>query len=114
MPRNNVKIFNKEEMNTINSLLITKVDSEKYGVLIYGTKRPNRATFHDGNKSFRVNMMNKIKHSLYISPVAIRFYIEMNDANISLFDVQNAINLCWLQYEPITKMTILNNIKKFK
>ena len=80
-------------------------------VIVCGVKRPSRETIHKKEK-FRINLFN-LKIIFTITPEAIKIYEEINDDGVSLFDVQNAINLTLLQYEEINTENVKNNLRKY-
>lgn len=98
MARNNVKILTKNELLRLNSQYIFTYDDNN---IIVSNRHYNRTTLHDRHKSFFIN--SKVR-KITLTTTGIEIWIELQDEEqfkeYSLFDVQNAINMLYVMYQP--------------
>lgn len=98
MTRNNVKLLTKNELLRLNSQYIITYDDNN---IIVGNRHYNRTTLHDRNKSFFIN--SKVR-KITLTTSAIEIWIKLQEEkefkDYTLFDVQNAVNMLYVMYQP--------------
>lgn len=98
MARNNVKVLTKNELLRLNSQYIITYDDDN---IIVGNRYYNRTTLHDRHSSFFIN--SKVR-KITLTTTAIEIWIELQGEeqykDYTLFDVQNAINILYVMYQP--------------
>ena len=102
--KNHVKWYDDDQLRILNSYYTISFEDEK--ILVSGKRRPNRVTYHDIYKKFKLNFfeLNKL---MTISPESIDMWLQLGTDMYSLISVQNAMNYLYITYQEITKEKIL-------
>ena len=107
---NNCKVLSKEELAFMNA---------KYNFWISGdyicVKCMNRArvTPHKKTEKFSINVKHIRKITYSVTAIQLFEKLQTSDStrDYSLTDIQNAINICRITYQPITDEQILKILK---
>lgn len=108
MPRRNIHLLTEDDRRYLNEKYIFGLHDNMLSVK---TVNYNRITLHPLDKKIE---LSTIIRKLTINPDAIKFWYD-NVANkrsdITLIDIQNAINILTVSYQDITFENILDVLK---
>lgn len=109
MPKNNVHVLTEEELRTFKNKYLISIEDNK--ILV---KFPNyaRVTVHDIDKPFAINAKNFRK--ICFSMEAINYWKKFvkQKSRYTLFDVQNAINILYVTYQPVNEKNVKTILAK--
>lgn len=103
----NLRALTDEELDFIDSNYVFEVLENKY--IIVSFKGYNRKVLHDIDKPFLINTSVR---KVNISIEAINYWLEDFKDNYSLIEVQNAINVLIVLYQPVNKEEIEKQLKR--
>lgn len=114
MPANNSKVMSDTLLNELKAKY--KVDYDKdSNALIVSISTCCRKTSHQANMPFHINSKSKPKRKICFGQTVIDLFVEFQSdektSNITIFDVQNAVNSLRVMYQKITKQNVINFIK---
>lgn len=108
---NNCRALSKDELSFVNTKYEFWIDGDN--VCVRCTNR-TRITRHPKNKTFSVNIkyIRKITYSIVAIEMFERFQADDARKKHSLTDVQNAINVLRITYQPIDEEHVLALLSK--
>lgn len=116
MLKNHIKLLTEEERLYLNKKYFFVLDDLKNGLWV-GLENYNRYTFHPFDKSFSINCLKGIKRKITISVEAMEIWkkllVETNE-EYRLIDIEQAINILHVSYQPITEKSVIEILKNFK
>lgn len=109
MPKSNIRILTKDELEYFNSKYSIKVKDD---YVIVECKNYKRTTLHPTNHSF--SLLTK-KRKMTISKEAIEMWQKyFRGTDWTMIDIQNAMNLAIISYQNLSYSDILQQLKLLK
>ena len=101
MARNNIKILSQAQLEKLNAKYYFDVDGQD---ILVGLNGYQRVTRHPRGKCFHINSRNDVKRKVCFSKEAIDIWLtcKENKLKLSLFDVQNAVNILTVTYQHVS------------
>ena len=101
MARNNIKILSPAQLEKLNAKYYFEVDETD---IIVGLNGYQRVTRHPRDKCFHINSRSDVKRKICFSKEAIDIWLacKENKLKLSLFDVQNAVNVLTVTYQRVS------------
>ena len=101
MARNNIKILSQAQLEKLNAKYYFDVDDQD---IIVGLNNYQRVTRHPRDKRFHINSKTDVKRKICFSKEAIDIWLtcKENKLKLSLFDVQNAVNVLTVTYQQVS------------
>ena len=114
MPANNSKVMSDTLLNEIKAKYQVKYVKETND-LIVSLSTCCRKTSHKADRPFHINSKSKPKRKICFCQTVIDLFVDFQSnektSNITIFDVQNAVNSLRVMYQKITKQNVINFIK---
>lgn len=106
MRASNCKVLTKDEIAFINNKFLFWIDGDNVAIK---SKNIQRITYHPKNKKFDVNMkpVRKITYGVIAIEMFERFQQIEEYKHFTLTDIQNAVNISYLTYQPINDQQII-------
>lgn len=114
MPANNSKLMSDILLKKIKDKYVVEYDAEQDEIVV-GLTTCKRKTIHSRKEPFHINSKKpkrKICFSMTVIDLFIDFQSEESTKDITIFDVQNAVIELKIMYQKITKISVLNLIRK--
>lgn len=103
---NNCRALSKDELEFMNAKYEFWFDKDKVCVRCKGRAR---ITYHDRHEKFSINVKRIRKITYNVMAIDIFYKFQSNDKykKYTLTDIQNALNICRITYQPINEDQVL-------
>lgn len=115
MPANNARAMSKDELHALNDKYKISYQSDKELILVE-LSTCARKTFHWAGKSFSLNSKQNPKRKIVFSETVVKMWqkFQLDDRHKmhTIFDVQNAVVMLKLMYQPVTEQKVIELLRK--
>ena len=113
MPANNSRVLSRQQLKQFNDKYKVTYDADTNSIIV-NIASTARTTRHDADKPFHINakcLKRKVCFDMTIIEIWKELTQDKKTANITIFDVKNAVTTLKVMYQPITKQKILELYK---
>lgn len=109
--RNHIKLLSTGQLEKLNAKYYFEVDGDN---IVVGLHDYDRFTLHPKDKPFHINSRSDVKRKICFNTFAINVWLKCyeNKLKYSLFDVQQAVNVLTVTYQPVTEESVLRFLKQ--